>query len=114
MQHTARDFRMWDFRVSHDQLLLRSPKTADNPRNLDVAFVGVEFVGLPTMLERLAIDDAQEADFRRADAALGVAVPRHRVFVIESGARRYIVVAAAMKVFENDLDLFESSLESFA
>jgi hypothetical protein len=44
---------------------------------------------------------------------VGKAVPRNQVFVIESGGRRYVVVAAAVKVLENDLDIFESSLERF-
>ena len=113
MQHFKRNFRLWDFRVSHDQLLLRSPKTAENPKNLDVAFVGVEYVELPTKLKELTVGEAGDNDFRRADQAVGSPVPRGQVFVIESGGRRYVVVAAAVKVFENDLDIFESSLERF-
>lgn len=37
----------------------------------------------------------------------------NHVFVAESGGRRYVVVAAAVKVFENDLERTESSLERF-
>jgi hypothetical protein len=113
MQHFNRNFRLWDFRVSHDQLLLRSPKNTENPKNLDVAFVGVEYVELPTKLKDLTVGEAGDDDFRRADLGVGKAVPRDQVFVIESGGRRHVIVAAAMKVFENDLDRFESSLERF-
>jgi hypothetical protein len=113
MQHFKRNFRLWDFKVSHDQLLLRSPKNAENPKNLDVAFVGVEYIELPTKLKELTVGEAGDDDFRRADLGVGKAVPRNQVFVIESGGRRYVVVAAAMKVSETDLDLFESSLERF-
>jgi hypothetical protein len=39
--------------------------------------------------------------------------PLERVFVLESDLGRYIVVAAAMKIVENELEHFESSLERF-
>jgi hypothetical protein len=112
-QTLTRSFRLWDFRVSHDQLLLRSPKTKDIATNSDIAFVGVEYVELPTLLNDAALDEAGDDDIRRAELALGKTVPRSRVFVLKCGERRYLVVAAAMKSFENDLDLFESSLETF-
>src|SRR5262249_34912827 len=113
MQHFKRRFRIWDFNVSHDQLLLRSPKSAEAPKNLDVAFVGVEYIELPTKMKDLAIVVPGDDDIRRAETVLGTSVPKSQVFTIESGHRRYLVVAAAMKAFENDLEVLESSLERF-
>ncbi len=113
MLTVKRSFRLWDFRVSHGQLLLRSPKSKDLATNSDIAFVGVEYLELPTLLNDPTLDEAGDQDIGRAEVALGRAVPRDRVFVLKSGERRYVVVAAAMKSFENELDLFESSLERF-
>jgi hypothetical protein len=64
-------------------------------------------------LKELTVGEAGDDDFRRADLGVGKAVPRNQVFVIESAGRRYVVVAAAVKASENDLDIFESSLEPF-
>jgi hypothetical protein len=111
MQEFKRSFRLWDFRVSHDQLLLRSPKNASAPRNLDVAFVGVEYLELPTKLRELTLGAAEPDDHKKAEQVLGRLIPKDWVFVISSDERRHLIVAAAVKVFENDLDIFESSLE---
>lgn len=113
MQHFKRSFRLWDYRVSHDQLLLRSAKGPNHPRNLDVAFVGVEYIELPTMLRDLAFAPPVQDDLRRAEVALGRVPPLERVFAIESSERHYVIVAAAVRVFENDLEYSESSLERF-
>lgn len=113
MQEFKRNFRLWDFRVSHDQLLLRSPKNAETPKNLDVAFVGVEYIELPTRMRELRIEEPEVDDHVRAEQALGRPVPHTQVFVIQTDDRRHIVVAAAVRFFENELDIFESSLERF-
>jgi hypothetical protein len=108
-----RGFRLWDFRTSHDQLLLRSPRSTEDAKNLDIAFVGVECVALPTKLRDLSIDVPSDDELHEAERALGRPIPKSQVFVIESGAHRHLVVAAAVKIFENDLDMFESRLEKF-
>lgn len=113
MKPINRMFRLWDFRVSHDQLLLRSPKTETTPKNVDIAFVGVEYVDLPTKVPNPVLMSPEVSDLLKAQDSLGRIVQKNEVFVIQIGDRRHIVVAAAMKVFENDLDIFESSLERF-
>jgi hypothetical protein len=42
-----RKFQFWQYRVSHGEVLVRSPKDAAHPRNVDLMFVGVEYVDLP-------------------------------------------------------------------
>jgi LmbE family N-acetylglucosaminyl deacetylase len=41
MYESERDFKLWDYRVSHAQLLLRSPMSPDRGTNVDVQFWGV-------------------------------------------------------------------------
>ena len=113
MQELKRNFRFWDFRVSHDQLLVRSAKNAITARNIDIAFVGVEYVELSTKIRDLRLVDAAAEDCRKVEDRLGRVVPISQVHVLETEGRRYFVVAAAMKVFESDLEVFESSLEKF-
>ena len=58
-----RDFRLWEYRVSHDQLLLRSPQGETHWRNLDLIFVGVEYLDLPTLLRGVELRQATADHF---------------------------------------------------
>lgn len=113
MNLSGRSFRVWEFRVSHDQLLLRSARSQQHAQNLDVIFAGVDYLELPTKLGEIEITRPTAEDLRRLHAAFREDVAERDVHVIVSGGRRFIVVAAGMKVTLNDLDIFESSLESF-
>lgn len=108
-----RVFKVWEYRVSHAQLLLRSPKSEAHPRNLDVIFVGVEYLDLPTRLEGIEILPGDADDVRDAQRGHGKPVGRECVFALSSTGRRHIVVATSVRELANDLDLFESSLETF-
>lgn len=113
MNLTGRTFRVWEFRVSHDQLLLRSPRTAQHSQNLDIIFAGVDYLDLPTKLGEIELTHPAADDLRRVHAAYREDVAERDVHVIVSGGRRFVVVAAGMKIIESDMDIFESSLESF-
>jgi hypothetical protein len=113
MNLTGRRFEVWEFRVSHEQLLLRSPPTGEQPRNIDLIFGGVDYVELPSKLGEIQVSEVTETDLARVRAAHKPDVRPDYVRVLVSKGRRYLVVAADMRVEENDLDLFESSLESF-
>jgi hypothetical protein len=80
---------------------------------MDIAFVGVEYLDLPTTVPNPAMLSPDETDLRKAQEALGKPVKESDLFVFQIGDRRHLVVAAAMKLFENELDIFESSLERF-
>lgn len=109
-----RRFRLWDYNVSHKQMLLRSPKTSTVPTNLDVVMWDVEYLECATTLDGLAILEPSNEDLERVEQALGKKADPSRVVCFASSDRRFIVVAAGFKVLENDLDIFESSLEYFA
>ena len=110
---SSRTFRVWEYDVSHKQLLLRSPRDGTHSKNIDLVFVGVEYLDLPTSLHGVTIGTAVDTDVGRARDALGKPVGTNEVFVLESGRRRCLVVAASGRIEENDLDLFETSLERF-
>lgn len=52
---SPRKFRVWKYTVSHSMLLLRSIKTHDLPTRIDVLFVDVEHVDIPTNMDGLTI-----------------------------------------------------------
>jgi len=60
-----RRFQMWKYTVSHKMLLLRSVKGDDHPTRIDVLFVGVSHVVLPTAFDGLRIERSGD-DFRLA------------------------------------------------
>lgn len=107
-----RAFQIWEYRVSHAQLLIRSPKSDSNETNVDIAFAGVEYLKIPTILKNFSIvvPNKNEVEllnnFRTASYS-------PKMFVFETKTNRHFIVAAGIKISENTLAVFESSLESF-
>jgi hypothetical protein len=101
-------FQVWEYRVSHKQLLLRCPKTTDSSNNVDVMFYNVEYMGLPSVLPDLQIEDPDQEDIAFISSRLGKAVQMERVFVLKSGNHRHVVVAGGATVAENNMALFDS------
>jgi len=109
-----RRFRVWDYNVSHKQMLIRSPHGADDPMNFDILFFGVEYVDLASTMKGVSFDQPTDRDYEAVAQRMGksVQIPK-KLFVIVSSGIRYYVVAAYMNVQENQLDFMESSLEYF-
>lgn len=107
----GRSFQFWKYRVSHGELLVRSPRDDAHPRNIDLMFFDVEYVDLPRFLPELEIHDPEEADMARAQERLGKQAELRTVTILKSHERRYMVVAAVMKVVESDMDIFDSPFE---
>jgi len=87
--------------------LIRSPKSSHFEQNVDIMFVGVEYLRVPSSLQGVVLDESTDEDLSEVK---GVAenVDRGRVHVLISEGNRFIVVASACKVSENDGDIFES------
>jgi hypothetical protein len=96
-------FRLWDYKVSHDKLLLRSPESSLQPYNIDIVFYGVERLDLPTMIK-----DGLEISGPEASAAHG---GDSHLFRITADGREYCIVALACYVFKNRLDVTDSILD---
>jgi hypothetical protein len=113
---STRRFQVWEYQVSHGQLLLRSPSPTVGgddlpPTNLDLIFVGVVYMNVPSSLQGIAIEPATDAEHAHIDELLGRSVTREWVRILVSGGRRFIVVAAGWSASENDWDIFESPFE---
>lgn len=107
-----RKFQFWHYQVSHGELLLRSPKDASHPRNVDLRFAGVEYVDLPRFLVDLEVDEPTDDDTTRATERLGKSIDRQTVIVLKSQGRRYLVVASAVRADETDMGIFETPFDS--
>lgn len=112
-----RQFQVWEYQVSHGQLLIRIPKSPATERaperttNVDIAFLGVECMSVPRVLRGVALDQATPEEAREIDALLGKAPGRGEIVVLASAGRRFFVVAHSFAVSENDWDIFESPFE---
>lgn len=111
-----RRFQVWEYQVSHGQLLIRSPATPATATtapstNLDLVFVGVSYMNVPNSFDGLAVEGATPNEHAHVEQLLGETVPREWVRTLHSGGQRFVVVAAGYSLSENDWDVFESPFE---
>ena len=111
---TNRAFQFWEYRVGHQELLIRSPRTIQQPKNIDMIFVGVDYLSVPTLFGSLQLSKPTAEELQRIRTAVRKDLPSNRVRILVSHETRYILVAAGMKIVENELDPSESSLEPFS
>ena len=57
-----RRFQLWEYRVSHGSLLLRSPRGPEISHNVDIVFVGVEFLCAPRLFRGLELAQGTEEE----------------------------------------------------
>lgn len=107
---SERRFQIWDYHVSHARMLIRSPNSSGTSTNQDIIFWGVEFLGIPTSFRGLTIATVPRDEATRAGAPADK-FGHSTAFRLESEGRCCYIVALACKVFENELDLFDSSLD---
>ncbi len=79
-----RTFRIWDYLVSHDHLLLHSRINEENIDNIEIVFEGVSFIQLPTLLKGIVIKKSTENKFK-----------------IETDGKEYFIDAINFSVFKN-------------
>jgi hypothetical protein len=119
MQRFERKFKMWEYWISHSQLVLRStggvqfPPGSPRSRNIDLTFVAVDYVELPTTIDELEFVDASADECQRVEKILGREVAHDHIFVIATNGRRHLIVAGNMTVSENDLALNQTCVQRF-
>jgi hypothetical protein len=107
-----RTFQLWEYKVSHGSLLIRSPRNLISDSNVDIIFVGVEYAEVPRFLVGLNIVEASPDEVRLLEIKLGRQVLPLSVRVLSSGGQRFLIVAANLTLDENKKDIFESPFES--
>ena len=112
-----RDFKVWEYQISHGQLLIRSPKapatdtSPEHQTNVDLVFLGVEYMCLPRVFRGLTLDQATTEEVRTLKTILGKAPEPGSVRMLVSGGKRFAVIAASVALSENDWDIFDSPFE---
>jgi hypothetical protein len=103
-----RKFQLWEYSVSHGSLLLRSPKRGEDKNNIDIVFAGVEYVSAPRHFHSLAIDDANPDELASISLVLDKKVNSKNVTILVTEGKRHAIVAAVMKIEENEMEMFDS------
>ena len=99
-----RYFTVFDYLVSHGQLLLRSDKRKGCKENIDIIFFDATFIQLFTMLNGVAIKlviAGDTIDYKSVNKYLSY--KESNLFEIESAEEKYYLAASFVKVFENEL-----------
>jgi hypothetical protein len=110
----GREFQLWEYRVSHGSLLIRSPRRFPgrpgiSDVNVDIICIGVVYVAAPRFLGEIAICSATEAEL--ADLRERLPAPTmtvSSVWVLQSAVSRSLIVAAGLTVREYAGDIFDS------
>lgn len=109
--YAGRVFQLWQYKVSHGSLLIRSPKTPTNDSNIDLICVDVEYLSTPRYLHGLEIASATPDELKALSGIVGWDVPSSGARVLISEGRRYPIVAASFRISTNQEDIFYSPFD---
>ncbi len=85
----GREFQLWEYRVGHGSLLIRSPAGPGVETSIDIICVGVEYLAAPRHLGEIAVSEATGAEVERLEAILGKNLLPSRVWALEGSRQRW-------------------------
>jgi hypothetical protein len=113
----SRQYRVWDYTPSHEQLLVRAVADSSHSENHDLIFAGVSFMSLPETLVDATVRPASSEDlneFALRDQVRAALNQKHgqKVYLLEgtSHSGLGVVVARSFHEESNSSDLLDSSL----
>ena len=81
-------------------------------KNVDIRFRGVEYIELPIACFKLSFEEATDADSFEVRTKLNRDLYEdEKLLILRCDSQRYKVVAFHVVVEENELELFDSTLE---
>jgi hypothetical protein len=116
-QRSDRTFKIWEYQISHGQLLIRSPKapaTSTSPEfltNVDLVCLGVEYMAIPRILNGLELLEPTPAEIQNIEGLLDRKIDSANIKILFSGRKRFPIVASSVSFSENDWDIFESPFQ---
>ena len=108
---SERSFQLWAYSVSHCQLLIRSPRTANDTENIDIAFYGVTFLQLPTNFLGLLVEDGSPEELARITSMVTDPLSVGTVYALTSGGKRSALTAAGISVSRNTLEFSQTDMD---
>ena len=109
---SERYFTVFDFKISHGQLLLRSSKDDENNKNIDIIFFGSRYIQLFTSFYGISIRTVEknknQISYNSVETFLNHDV--NYLFEIETKDEKFYIGASYFKVYEYELSFNETSL----
>ncbi|MEU8782318.1 hypothetical protein [Streptomyces sp. NPDC048637] len=87
---SERDFKVWQYTVSHRRLLLRSSREEYGTR-IDILFAGVERLCVKRIYEGLTIRQGTSEEARRISEALDIEVDAQSLYLLGHGISSFII-----------------------
>jgi len=104
-----RDFQIWEYLVSHGQLLLRSTKNNEQSTQVDVLFKDIAFIQMPTTFSGLRILRSEWSQVSPSDSLGKLGSVGRYPYLVSGSNWTGLVVAGAVAWIEDDLDYFAES-----
>ena len=105
-----RYFTIFDFFISHGQLLIRASKNDTYNTNIDILFFDVKFMQLKTYLSGVSIQRVEDVASNIIDSTTNLNLEQIKIFEIESERAKFYVASSFIHVYENELEFNETSL----
>jgi hypothetical protein len=108
---SSRYFTMFDFIISHGQLLLRSQKSEET-NNIDIVFYNTTYIQMFSRLKSICINMILNAPdiIEYSTVREYLDFENNHLFELESNNEIYFIAASFVRVFDNSLAFNESSL----
>ena len=99
-----RNFQLWSYSAGHGELILRSAKTIDHPKRIDILFRDVMALELIVQMDNLSIEEARrEPSNSKRLPGQGVMVQTfHKRYVLKAGVWSGYIRAGSIFVHEDD------------
>ena len=117
VQRSDRLFKIWEYQISHGQLLIRSPQvpaSGTSPgllTNVDLVCMGVDYMAVPRVLHGIDLVAPTPDEIQHLELLLGVTIAPEHIKIVASSGQRFPIVASSFSLVENDWDIFESPFE---
>ncbi len=112
-----RYFCVWDFYISHAQMLIRSERIKNGQKyNIDIIFFSTTYIQVYRMLYGLTLREVSKENFNKDNlnrynsVDTWLSYDETKLFEITSGNEKYYIAAGFVIVCENELDFDETSL----
>ncbi len=103
-----RQFQIWSYVVSHNQLLLRSPKSQRAITRVDILFKGVSFIHMETGFSGLSVQVLDEKAQKPLPNIPDI-LEDQKLFVLHTSSGLGYIVAAAYAAVEDDKEHYDAS-----
>jgi hypothetical protein len=106
-------FSLWDYNISHQVLLLRCNGFNNMEyNNIDIVFMGVFLINIPTYLIGIEITELSIEQFDRYNLQVSEIHFNDKFFIVKSQEKEFVIGALAFSVFQNKLKFDVSSIRA--